>query len=59
MRNFYTVTMKQTDGLELTSRIFDTIRAARVWKKYLSGCVYVVKTSIRIMKGGQGGIEIV
>ena len=59
MKNFYQVTMRQSDGLELTSRIFDTIRAARKWKKYLIGCVYVVKESVRIMKGGQGGIEII
>ena len=57
MKIYYTIQFRQADGQEFLSRVFSTIRAARKWKQYLTGCPYIAKDSIRIVKGGPGGIE--
>jgi len=58
MESFYVVTFaKKTDPTtEMVSRISATLRGARSWKKWLISLSYV--STVRIMKGGQGGIEV-
>lgn len=51
-RNFYTVEITTADG-PVVSRIFSTLRAARVWAKWTAA-----KWPTRIMAGGSGGQEV-
>ena len=53
MQNFYEVTFTNNEGKEISSRIFQTIRAARNWARYLVKADYIV--SAKIYKGGVGG----
>ncbi len=51
-KTFYAVEITTADG-PIVSRFFDKLSAARTWAKWCS------KTwPSRIMKGGQGGVEV-
>lgn len=50
--NFYAVEIATEQG-QVVSRIFDTLAAARKWAAWTSQ-----KFPTRIMKGGQGGMEV-
>ena len=55
-KSFYAVTFIDEFDVESVSRIFQTLKAARKWKKFLGDLPYV--QTARIMEGGQGGKEI-
>jgi hypothetical protein len=50
------VTFTNTEGQATLSRVFDTLRAARKWAKWLAGQRFA--TNVRIMRGGLGGEEV-
>lgn len=53
VRSFYAVTI-QTETGPVVSRYFDTIAAARKWAKWCGKKF----EGVRIMKGGEGGVEV-
>ena len=55
MKSFYAVEIV-IDGKAEMSRSFFTINAARKWAKFLSTASYI--SSVRIMKGGPGGMQV-
>lgn len=55
--NFYTVTFVNLNGETLLSRFFDTLSAARAWRRHLLAKPYVLAASI--YRGGVGGMPVV
>lgn len=53
---FYTVVFADVNGFDQISRHFDTIRAARSWRKWLNSQKWA--TNVRIYEGGIGGIVV-
>lgn len=51
--NFYETTFVNASGIVERSRLFQTIRAARTWAKWLAKQKFV--QSVSIYKGGAGG----